>query len=345
MHIFTVIIATCGRPGVLVENLAAVAEAIRVHNAGDCIIVVDNDRWGSAEGVVERFRADSGLTVTYLRSSKPRNKCAALNTGIAAAETDWVAFTDDDTVPDRDWLVQADEYIAQSSCRYFGGRIIAGEPDGPLPRWALPDRTGSMPRTEGIFVQYDPLQTTGVLSGGASVPFGANAFARKDLFKELGGYDASLWDICGKAALGVDDGEFGVRLQNAGEVIGYCREAVVVHPVHHDRCSFRRQMRLNFYYGWRDPLVFFELNRPLVELYRSRLFLSQMVKAMFCMVRGRRADAVTAFLQSMRSAGCLTCRFSRSYRKRIAYEEERTDHGSHRWHGLGEGKGDSATSG
>jgi GT2 family glycosyltransferase len=312
---FTVIVATCDRPDRLHAGLARIADAVETAGAG-ALVVADNGAEHAAGEAVRRVAAAAGFPVRYLQTP-PRNKSKALNAAIAAAETEWLAFTDDDTLPDADWLKNAAAFASAGRCRVFGGRILAGQPDAPLPAWMQPDANGEYPG-HGVFVRYYPLRQSGLLGPADRVPFGANVFVRKDVFTQRGGYDERLWEFCGRAALGAEDGEFGMRLQRLGEAIGYCHEAVVVHPVHADRCRWRTQLRLAFYYGWRDPIVDFDARRPLVEGYRLRQCAAWSARAAVARVTGRTPAAFVDSLKAARALGSMLCRFSAGYRNKAA---------------------------
>ncbi len=70
----------------------------------------------------------------------------------------------------------------------------------------------------GAYVGYEPRPASGLLDARSMVPLGANFFAMRRLFAEHGGYDEQLWDRCGKAALGVEDAEMGMRIRARGEL-------------------------------------------------------------------------------------------------------------------------------
>ncbi len=284
---FSIIIATCGRPERLRVTLARVARAVEAHGGGDEVIVVDNSpeiRDRKSEGgdprsaacgrkselglpaVARRAKEEdrrsevcglrsavSGLSVRLLRS-KPLNKCAALNVGIAAAENEWLAFTDDDCLPTEDWLVAADGFVEQGVARVFGGRIGPVPSDFGLPTWFTTGRLGLGPG-HGSVVRFDPQQSSGTIPNGVRKPLGANFFCRRDVFEDYGLYDEDLWDRCGRAAIGCDDGEMMLRLDRRGEAVGYCAEAVVDHPVYGDRATLRNHLRAAFRLGYRDPIV------------------------------------------------------------------------------------------
>lgn len=90
--------------------------------AGQRVIVVDD---GSAEPV--RVPED----VTLIRFDVNRGPAAARNAGLVAAETEFVAFLDSDTVPTRDWLTMllghfSDPTVAIVAPRVVGRRLSAG---------------------------------------------------------------------------------------------------------------------------------------------------------------------------------------------------------------------------
>lgn len=312
--IFSIIIAACGRPERLLKTLAAIRMAIEADGKEHRVIIADNSREHFTPERAREFSKQCGVAVKCLQS-EPGNKCKALNAGIAAADTEWLAFTDDDTLPDVNWLKRAAEYARRGDCRIFGGRIAPAKPEKALPGWLKPDRYGRVPFTEGILLNYAPLSDDGLLRAGDPVPLGANVFVKREVFRDYGGYDETLWRLCGKAALGVDDGEFGVRIKNSGEPIGYCHNALVVHPVHHERCSLRAQLRIAYHYGRRDPLVFFKADRPFIEPYHIRALLALGGGAIAGLFRGDRPATAADLLELARCLGRIAGRMSPSYRK------------------------------
>lgn len=310
---FSIVIATCGRPERLLRALDAVAAAAAAAGGAQEVVVVDNSPEPRAHGIVASWSASSGLAARCLRS-RPRDKASALNAGVAAAGGEWLAFTDDDTLPDAGWLRAGAGYAQQSGARVFGGRIVPGPAEQPLPNWLQPGRSGRVPALGGVFVRYDPLPASGWLGADHPVPFGANVFVRRDVFREHGGYDETLWRLCGAAALGVEDGEFGVRLRRRGEPVGYCREALVVHPVHHERATLRSHARIAYWYGWRDPLVFFDPKRPKLERYRLRLLAGHALGAVRDLLSRDAAGAAWRLEQAAENWGAIAGRLSPAYR-------------------------------
>lgn len=313
----TVIIATCGRADRLCKVLGLVARAARRAGGRRQVVVADNDPALTAGEAVRAFR-DDVLDVRVVQS-RPRNKSAALNAAIAVCRTEWMAFTDDDTEPDEEWLRAGESYAAAGGVRVFGGRVLPGPVQEKLPAticWAGPE--GSNPGG-GIFVVYQPMPGSGTLSREAQAPIGANVFVSRTVFREHGEYDEQLFDICGRWALGIDDGEFGVRLVSRGEPIGYCHEALVVHPLHDDKFALGRRINHAFSHGWQQPIVFFEPGRPRIEPYRVRLLAGALWSAGRALLRGDRAAWASGLLVAARHTGSVACRWSTSYRAAVQY--------------------------
>jgi glycosyltransferase involved in cell wall biosynthesis len=156
--LFSVVIATLGRPGVLRETLATVA---RCDPAPAEVIVVDGDAAGSAEAVAleagARFvRARTGLT-------------AQRNAGLDAATGDVVVFVDDDTEVDpgliaalagayRDHdVVGATGRVVDRDLRRFGNmrsrwrRLLpGGGREGSLTRFGYPRRVQDETRERDV---------------------------------------------------------------------------------------------------------------------------------------------------------------------------------------------------
>lgn len=316
---FTVIVATCNRPARLAHMLEHLQRANAAAGGAHGVIIVDNGSRAPARDVVHGFSESRAMDVRYLRTP-PRNKCKALNAAIAAARTDWLAFTDDDTEPDEKWLLEGMRFAERGDCRYFGGRVIPGDPPSGAPATlgSYIERV-SCPGG-GVYVHYIPMDASGLLGADSQVPLGSNCFARKDVFADCGGYDETLWALCGKAALGCDDGEMGVRLKAAGEPIGFCKEAVVRHPVRLEQTWLRTRMRKTFWYGWQQTLVFRDPEQPLLEPWRLKMLAAAVGRTLGCALRRDRPGVGSALVDVTGMLGRILSRFSGAYRKLASAE-------------------------
>ncbi len=318
---FSVIIATCGRPAQLGVVLDCLLQGKLQHGHPVEVIVVDNHPDGTSATVVAKW-GDSPLHVRYIRS-RPYDKAAALNVGIRAAGTEWLAFTDDDTLPRGDWLKRGACYAGDSGLRVFGGQIKAGILDeGRMPIWMRKAKSGRMPLT-GVIVQYAPKGMSGELTAGMTAPFGANLFVRKDVFAEYGFYDEKLWALCvkfGKWPVGVEDSEIGYRLLRRREPLGYCHEAVVEHPINYDRCLLRLSIWQAFCDGWRQPLIFMcDYQRPF-EWFRVRILFGHLLRGVGACVQANWSASAYHIIEGARCGGSILGRLSRAFTERRLQE-------------------------
>ena len=100
MLTFSVVIPTYNRPSQLRECLEALADQDYPRTAFE-VIVVDDGSTESLRGIDDLFRAK--LPLVFLRQQNA-GPASARNTGAQHAKGRYIAFTDDDCVPARDWL-------------------------------------------------------------------------------------------------------------------------------------------------------------------------------------------------------------------------------------------------
>ena len=112
-----VIIPTRNRADMLHNTLEALTRQTR---APDEVIVVDNGSTDNTRQVIERF--EDLLPVRYFYEPVP-GAGQARNTGIRHANSEVLAFTDDDCIPDSDWL----HFIELSFLRDPAIGMVAGK--------------------------------------------------------------------------------------------------------------------------------------------------------------------------------------------------------------------------
>lgn len=114
------------------------------------IVVADNDRLRSAEPLVSEFAANSNISVKYC--VEPRQSIAlARNKAVENATGQYIAFIDDDELPERNWLQSL-----FSTCDRYGVDGVLG-PVRPsfgegVPRWIVRGRFYDRPCYETGFV-------------------------------------------------------------------------------------------------------------------------------------------------------------------------------------------------
>jgi glycosyltransferase involved in cell wall biosynthesis len=116
----SVIVATYNGESVLPLTLQAFTE-LRLPSQEIEFIVVDNASTDGTSDVIKEF--SNLLPITYLKEER-KGKAFAIHTGIAASGGSFVIMTDDDVIPDKNWLVEY-ENLANTKQDYsvFLGQI------------------------------------------------------------------------------------------------------------------------------------------------------------------------------------------------------------------------------
>jgi len=202
----SVVVPTCGRPALLARCLAALERQTLPRERYEIIVVEDKARDGPA---------------------------AARNRGWRLARAPVVAFTDDDTVPDADWLRAGLAALASGADAVTGGlRMPISDPPTDYER-----NEQGLERAQFIT---------------------ANCFVRRVVLEKLGGFDERFrlaWR---------EDSDLHFRLLRAGARIVREPRALVVHPVRPAKwgVSLAQQKKVMF-----DALLY----KKHPELYRSRI--------------------------------------------------------------------------
>jgi glycosyltransferase involved in cell wall biosynthesis len=201
------------------------------------IVVVDN--CPMTEATQSLVSAMPGIR--YVREERPGLDLAR-NKGISEAGFEIVAFTDDDTKPDRMWLWGLARGFAQSevmavtglvapmsldtSAQLYFEDVYGGMGKGFAPRWVRKAEVG----------------TIGLL-WASSYGVGANMAFRRSLFARTGLFDPAL-DV-GTASRGGGDIEFFHRLLCQGHTLLYEPSALVWHEHRASWSGLRSQLRDN----------------------------------------------------------------------------------------------------
>ena len=108
---FSVVIPTYHRPKELARCLLGALSQETLEDRYE-IIVVDNDINGSAEKTIQKIQSGRGKIRYERRFSN--NLSEARNLGARVAMGEWIAFLDDDCVPNTDWLKTAMELLQEN---------------------------------------------------------------------------------------------------------------------------------------------------------------------------------------------------------------------------------------
>jgi glycosyltransferase involved in cell wall biosynthesis len=235
---FSIVLATYNRAAELSKTLASLA-SLRVEDSWEVVVVDNNSSDDTRVRVLEAARSFPVQLHYLLETTQGRS--AALNAGIALAQGEIIAITDDDVRVDPHWLTKAAAALGDLDCDYLGGKALPIW-GGPRPDW-LPNRGG---KHWGVIALLDygpqPLEF-----GDHRVPLGVNMIFRREAFVRAGVWDNNLGRKAG-TLLGQEVREWSQRARAAGLRGFYSPDLVVHHVIPGDRLT-RKYFRSWFYWN------------------------------------------------------------------------------------------------
>lgn len=196
--VFSIIIPTYKRPGALAECLKNIDEAIQSMPA-DIVEVLVTDDFNASETQLFLSQYNFQSNIKVLEGPK-KGPAANRNNGAQYSNGEWLLFTDDDCLPDKDILKNYRKAIQEhNTIPVFEGKII----------------------TDKAQTRYDeeaPVNITG------NNFWSCNICIRKDVFNNIGGFDEKF------PYPYMEDIDFLIRLQNNKYEIRFIENAYVIHP-------------------------------------------------------------------------------------------------------------------
>ena len=189
----SVVIPTCNRPDLLRVCLEALE---RARESADFEVIVSDDGGDDAS---QRMIASEFTWVRWVAGPR-RGPAANRNTGVAAASRNWIFFTDDDCIPDPDWIPAFEAGRRRfPACRVLEGRTIADRP-----RLRIDEESPVNPKGGNLW--------------------SCNMAIERAQFDALGGFCESF------PYAAMEDSDLRLRLVSAGVRMEFLPDAVVVHP-------------------------------------------------------------------------------------------------------------------
>jgi glycosyltransferase involved in cell wall biosynthesis len=188
------------------------------------IVVVDDGSAFSMDKVVEPYRQTLNIKLLAQANSGPG---VARNSGVAKAEGKFIAFIDDDCMPDRGWLKMLSERVLKDPERMYGGNVVNALGNNIY-------SAASQLLIDYLYAYYN------------SEPEHAHFFTSnnmvmsRNIFLEVGGFNTEFPNVFG------EDRELCDRWLSCGYGLSYVPEAIVYH--YHD-LNLEGFCRQHFRYG------------------------------------------------------------------------------------------------
>jgi glycosyltransferase involved in cell wall biosynthesis len=199
--------------------------------------VIDNGSTDQTPAVLASF-ADRLPLCTVSEPTVGKN--SALNAGLVFIEGDLAVFTDDDSFPKPDWLVEL-RRAADTELEYamFGGAVV--------PRWQVPPPAWVQWVEQGpVYTLTDPLMKAGPMP--PFLVFGPNMAIRTALFQAGVRFDPSIGPRNTSYPMGSET-ELTLRLSKEGYKAWYVPTAVVAHFIREDQMCESWVMKRAIKYG------------------------------------------------------------------------------------------------
>lgn len=234
----SVVVCTRDRPDALRRSLAALLGLQYPHTE---IVVVDNAPGSDGAADVVAATARHDRRVRYVVEPRP-GLSRARNRGVVEAEGAVVAFTDDDTVADPEWLhgiLRGFDRDERVGC--VTGLVLATALEGAAEQYFDRRVSWASSHEPAVFDLRRPPAASPLFPYAAGrFGTGANMAFRKEALRATGPFDEALG--AGSPARGGEDLDMFVRVLRAGWTIAYEPAAVVRHAHRDDLADLREQL-------------------------------------------------------------------------------------------------------
>ncbi len=264
-HTCAVVIATRERPGLLSRALRTVVQA----SADTRIVVIDNAPESEATAEVVAGFAAKGAAVERIVEPVP-GLSRARNAALRLLTEDVIAFVDDDTLPDQNWL----EAIREPFDRHGDVRISTGlVPPGELETSEQFEFERRVQWGESFEARIYGLGASS--SAIAGFPYragmfgtGANFAVDREYLLTLGGFDPTLG--AGTRTRGGEDLDAFVRILRSGGEIASVPRSIVWH-IHRSSPSALRMQVFGYGSGLSAYLVSAAMRDGVLPVARSTI--------------------------------------------------------------------------
>lgn len=231
----SIIVCTYNRAESLKDTLAALAALKAQPDLQWEVLVVDNNSRDHTRKVVEAAQRDWPRLRYVFEAAQGLSH--ARNRGIVESTGEVLLFTDDDVLPEPEWLETTLEGLAKYQADACGGYIA--------PIWETPPPAWLTERFYGFLAVRTDRKDDYMITEPSQAPFGANMAFRKNVFDRLGMFDIRRGRQ-GNVLAGGEDIEFFERILSADMRAIFLGRSRVHHKVEAYRCTKRYLRRWRF---------------------------------------------------------------------------------------------------
>jgi glucosyl-dolichyl phosphate glucuronosyltransferase len=231
----SVIVCTYNRAESLRETLRALCAQKTTAPRRWEVIVVDNNSSDHTRDVVQEMRHES-FSLRY-EFERAQGLSHARNRGIRAAHGEVLLFTDDDVLPEPDWLDTTLLGLEKYRADACGGFVA--------PIWETPPPPWLTERFYGFLAIRTDRNDDYPITQASQAPFGANMAMRRAVFDRVGLFDTNRGRK-GKVLASGEDGDMFERILAAGLRAVFLGQSRVRHKVESFRLTKRYFRRWRF---------------------------------------------------------------------------------------------------
>lgn len=191
---FSIIIPTCNRNDLLAKCLDLLSPDVQTTKSYFEVIVTDDSKDNLAKCFVEQNYS----WAKWVEGTKC-GPAANRNNGAKYANGDWLAFIDDDCLPDSKWLLVYQNAVDS----YLSIKVFEGYTNAERPKQRYDEEA--------------PINT------GGNRLWSCNFAIKKSFFNELGGFDETF------PFAAMEDIDFYIRVKKHSS-IQFLEDAIVIHP-------------------------------------------------------------------------------------------------------------------
>jgi GT2 family glycosyltransferase len=208
----------------------------------------------------ELARTFTDPRVSVVKNPSERGLSHARNAGLARCATSFVAFVDDDAVPDPGWLAGLTAVLRSGPSVVAAGGHARPRWEQDAPAWLAAELLWTVGCSYAGMAREGPTRN----------PLGCNMAFRSEVFTRVGGFDPGMGRL-GSKPLGCEETELCLRVRRAqpDAAILMIEGAEVDHVVTVERCRRRYVLRRCFYEGVSKALVRLLSDRAALDTERG----------------------------------------------------------------------------